>query len=75
MRFTTETLKRTVRTFLQAAISYIVVNAVAIDFTSGEEVVKSALLGLIVAAIAAGLAAVMNLETTNRDENYESEVK
>lgn len=62
MKFTKETLKRTLRTFGQAAAGYVVANLVLIDFTSEKQVVKSALTGLLVSALAAGIAAVMNLE-------------
>lgn len=61
MKFTKETLKRALRTFFQTAIAYIAVNIAVIDFTE-KEAVKSAVIGLVVSAIAAGLAAVMNLE-------------
>ena len=62
MRFTKETLKRALRTFLQTAISYIAVNVVVIDFSVEKAALKSAVIGLIVSAGAAGIAAVMNLE-------------
>ncbi len=69
MKFTKETVKRMARTFLQAAVAYIVVNLVTVDFSSGKEVVKSALIGLCVSAISAGLAAVMNLEKKEAEQN------
>ena len=50
-------VKRAVRTFVQTAIGYIAVNIAATDLT-----VKSAVLGLAVSAVSAGLAAVMNLK-------------
>lgn len=50
-------VKRAVRTFLQTAIGYIAVNIAATDLT-----VKSAVIGLAVSAVSAGLAAVMNLK-------------
>ena len=50
-------VKRALRTFLQTTVGYIVVNIAATDLT-----VKSAVLGLAVSAISAGLAAVMNLK-------------
>lgn len=62
MKFTKETFNRVLRTFLQAAIAYIAVNLAVVDFTSSKEVVKSALIGLCVSAVSAGIAAVMNLE-------------
>jgi hypothetical protein len=49
--------KRSLRTFLQTAVGYIAVNIAATDLT-----VKSAVLGLAVSAVSAGLAAVMNLK-------------
>ncbi len=57
-----EPIKRAVRTFGQAAVGYIVANLVVVDFSSGKDVVKSALIGLGVSALAAGLSAVMNLQ-------------
>lgn len=48
-------IRRALRTFLQTAIGYISVNLATVDITA-----KSAITGLAVSAIAAGLAAVMN---------------
>ena len=62
MKFTKETAKRMLRTFLQTAAGYIAVNLVAIDFTAGKDVLTSALVGLAVSATSAGLAAIMNLQ-------------
>ena len=62
MKFTKETLHRALRTFLQAALAYIAVNLAAVDFASGKEAIRSALIGLAVCSVAAGLAAAMNLE-------------
>lgn len=62
MKFTKETLYRAGRTFLQAFLSYIVINIAIVDFSSGKEVAKSGLTGLAVSAGAAGISAVMNLE-------------
>lgn len=63
MKITKETLRRAGRTFLQAAIGYITANIAFIDFTATEDVFYSALIGLAVSAISAGVAALMNLET------------
>lgn len=52
-----EWLRRAVRTFIQTAAGYISVNIVTTDMT-----VKSAVLGLAVSAVSAGVAAIMNLE-------------
>lgn len=68
MKVTKETLKRALRTFLQAAIAYIVANLAVVDFSSGKEIAKSALIGLCVSAIAAGIAAVMNLQKPSEPE-------
>ena len=50
-------VKRALRTFLQTAVGYIAVNIAAMDLT-----VKSAVIGLAVSAVSAGVAAVMNLK-------------
>lgn len=58
-----ETIKRAVRTFVQAAAGYFAANLALYagsDF-SDLNVLKTVLTGLGVSAIAAGLAAVMNL--------------
>ena len=62
MRFTKETLRRTLRTLLQTAISYICVNIVVVDWSADRAALKSAVIGIAVSALAAGIAAVMNLE-------------
>ena len=62
MKFTKETLKRMLRTFLQAAIACIVAGFATIDFSNEKEVIKSAIFGLCGSAIAAGIAAVLNLQ-------------
>lgn len=60
-----EWLKRALRTFLQAAVGCLVAG-VAGAFTNGFDftdsaAVKSAITGLLITAVATGLAAVMNL--------------
>lgn len=62
MKFTKETWRRALRTFIQAAVAYLAANLFVVDFTAEGEVLTSALVGLVVSALAAGLAAVMNLE-------------
>lgn len=65
-----ETLKRAARTFVQAAVGYIAANFVMYagsDF-SDLSVLKTVLMGLGVSAVAAGLAAVMNLPKAEGDE-------
>ena len=50
-------LKRASRTFLQTAVGYIAVNIATTDLT-----VRSAVIGLAVSAVSAGVAAVMNIK-------------
>ena len=60
-------IKRAVRTFIQTAIGYISVNVVAVDWTADRSVVKAAIIGVGVSAVAAGLAAVINfIEDENK---------
>lgn len=68
MKFTKETLKRMVRTFIQTVIAYIGVNFVVVDLTEDKAVIKSALIGLLISAIAAGLSAMMNLQKDEEGE-------
>ena len=62
MKITKETLYRAFRTFLQAAGGYVVANVACISFTDDIDIVKRAVIGLVVSATAAGIAALMNLE-------------
>lgn len=62
MTCTKTTLKRAGRTFIQSALAYITVNVMYINFTDDKVSVKSAITGLLVAAVSAGISAVMNLE-------------
>lgn len=73
MKWTKETWKRAGRTFLQTAIGYIAVNLAIVDFTAGKEIIKSALIGLIISAVSAGLSAVMNLAKNEAEETTEAE--
>ena len=50
-------IKRALRTFLQTAVGYIAINIATTDLS-----VKSAIIGLAVSAVAAGMAAVMNIK-------------
>jgi hypothetical protein len=49
---------------IQTAVAYLAANLCVVDFTAEGEVLTSALVGLGVSALAAGLAAVMNMEKT-----------
>lgn len=65
MCFTKNCLKRALHTFLQTAFGYIIAN-LALFLTgtnfANEEMWKSALCGLLVSSVSAGLSAIMNLE-------------
>ena len=52
-----EPVRRGLRTFIQAAAGYVVVNVATLDFSA-----RDAVIGFFVAAIAAGIAAAMNPE-------------
>lgn len=69
MRFTKETLIRALRTFLQAVVAYFATNLALFDFTDTDDAIKRALAGLAASAIAAGIAAVMNLEKIDDGED------
>ena len=62
MTCTKTTLKRAGRTFIQSALAYITVNVMYINFNDDKVSVKSAVTGLLIAAVSAGISAVMNLE-------------
>lgn len=62
---------RALRTFLQSAVGYIVIALPNVDF-SEQSKAKTALIGIGVSAVAAGLAAVMNIHTDNSDKEEEN---
>lgn len=71
--FGSECFRRAIRTFVQTAAGYVVTNLTmhfgGIDYKDST-VFKSALIGFIISALAAGLAAVMNLgKCVNSKEN------
>lgn len=64
-----ETLRRALRTFLQAAVGYVVTNVAII--TAGYQegtLTKAIIVGFVGSAVAAGLAAVMNLPPKDDEE-------
>ena len=67
MVFTKESIRRADRTFLQAFFGYIVMSAESIDFSAPRETLYTVFVGMGVSALAAGLAAVMNMEGLNHD--------
>lgn len=71
MKFTKETFNRMLRTFIQTALSYIAIHIVAVDFSESKALLRAALTGIAVSAVAAGLSAVMNLEKKKTEESGE----
>lgn len=59
---------RALRTFLQSAVGYIVIALPNVDF-SEQSKAKTALIGIGVSAVAAGLAAVMNINNDKEEES------
>lgn len=55
-------MKRALRTAFQTMIGYIAVAMPSIDWSADRSVLKPVLIGIGVSAVAAGLAAAMNLE-------------
>lgn len=66
MKFTDETLRRALRTFLQAFVPAFLVGLNEIDFTGGGDYLRGAMISLLIPTLAAALAAVMNLEPGER---------
>lgn len=61
MKFTKETARRMLRTFLQAFLPALAVG-IGTAISDDGSITKGAAIALIVPAVAAGLAAIMNLE-------------
>ncbi len=57
-----EWLYRAIRTFIQAFIGSVVAIAPTIDYSSSDDVLKSALITLIISSVSAGISAVMNMK-------------
>ena len=56
-----EWARRALRTFFQTAVGYLVAAVPFIDYGQEKSAIKTALVGIAVSAIAAGIAAAMNL--------------
>jgi len=67
------TIKRALRTFMQAALAYFVINLPLVDFTSGKEILKTAIIGLLVSSLSSGLAALMNLEKKEEGDEVDED--
>lgn len=68
MKWTKETTKRVFKTFIQAALAYMAMNLAGVDFTGDRDMVKTALIGLALSSISAGIAALMNLQSPAETE-------
>lgn len=60
-------VKRAIRTFMQAAVGYLVVAVPSVDFSGEKNAIKTALVGIGVSAVAAGIAAAMNIREGETD--------
>lgn len=54
-------VKRAVRTFVQSAVGYFCTAIVTIDWGADKAIIKAAVTGIIVSAIAGGISAAMNI--------------
>lgn len=72
MKFTKETARRMGRTFLQAFLPALVVGVSTMTFGEDGSITKGAIVTLVIPAVAAGLAAVMNLSKTEETEDTEN---
>ena len=67
-----EMLRRAWRTFIQAFAAYVAAHAVAaVSGVTTVDALQTAVFGLVVAAIAAGIAAIMNMPQPNKTDSPE----
>lgn len=69
MKITKETIRRALRTFIQSAVAYLTVNMVCINFTDDKADVKSAVIGLLISTVAAGISGAMNLGKVEKKDD------
>lgn len=62
MKFTKETIRRAMRTFLQAFFGSLVGTIALIDTSDNDALTKSIIFVVIVPSVACGLSALMNME-------------
>lgn len=62
--------KRAIRTFFQTAIGYFAMNLTVVNWEDPVSS-KNVLFGLGVSAIAAGVAAIMNMNEVNNNDDHE----
>lgn len=72
-RWTNDTSKRALRTFLQAFFAYLV-TAIPLVEWSDTSMIKATGIGVLLAAVAAGVAAVMNLEQVPNGKPADAEI-
>ena len=53
--------KRALRTFMQTAVGYVCTAIVTVDWGADKAIIKAAVTGIIVSAIAGGISAAMNI--------------
>lgn len=63
-----EWVKRALRTFGQAAAGYLIAVVPNVDFEN-TSALKTTLIGIAVSSIAAGIAAVMNMDLNHKKED------
>lgn len=68
MKFTKETWRRVLRTFWQAFFASVVGTMALVDFSDKDALMRSIVFAVVVPALAAGLAAIMNLEQGDQDD-------
>lgn len=71
MKFTKETLRRVLRTFMQAFVASVCITITTVDFSAGRDIIKAGLISVATGGLAAGIAAVMNLEVNDNEDMAE----
>jgi len=69
MKFTKQTFRKVYRTFIQAFLGSVVGTIALVDFTNKEALKQSIIIVVIIPAVSAGVAAVMNLEEGAEEYN------
>lgn len=73
MKFTKETWRRVLRTFWQAFFASVVGTMALVDFSDKDALMRSVVFAVVVPALAAGLAAIMNLEQGDGQDDESAE--
>ena len=64
-------LKRALRTAFQTAVSYIAIAIPSVDWGADRAVIRAALTGIFMSALSGGIAAAMNINEDEEDEDEE----